>query len=334
VPAARRHGVLLWSALAIVYVVWGSTYLGIAVAIETIPPLLMSAVRFLLAGAVLYAIASRVGASSAADDPIGRRQWVAALITGVPLLVLGNGGLVIAEEWVDTGIASLLIATVPLWMAAIDRIVFGRRLSGRALAGLGIGFGGIALLVGPGGGGGLDALGTTLLLVSAVSWAAGTMLARERGIGLPSRPLMAAAMQMVAGGAVLVAASAARGEFMQIDPGAVSARSAVGLAYLIVFGSLVAFSAYAYLVKHASTALIGTYAYVNPVVAVLLGWLVLGEAVGAGTGLAGAAIVVAVALIVGARDPAPAEAQPESRPQDRVVVLRRTVQPALERRSA
>jgi drug/metabolite transporter (DMT)-like permease len=277
-------------ALAVVYVVWGSTYTGIAYGLETLPPLLLGGTRFLVAGAILYAAVRLTGARGA---PPTRRHWAAAALTGTPLLVLGNGGVVWAQQRVPSGIAALLVATVPLWIAALDRLVFGRRLDRRSLVGLALGFAGIATLVDLGTGG-ADIIGSLVLVLAALGWASGTLLAR--GAPLPPHPLLAAAMQMLAGGTILTVAAAATGEVG--DVGAVSARSFAGWAYLVVFGSIIAFSAYGWLLRVAPTALVATYAFVNPVVAVLLGWLMLGESVGVRELVAGSIIVAAVALIV------------------------------------
>ena len=288
-PGTRLLGVA--GALAIVYVVWGSTYTGIAYGLETMPPLLLAGTRFLAAGAVLYAVVRLSGARATRPT---RRHWAAAALTGTPLLVLGNGGVVWAQQRVPSGIAALLVATVPLWIAALDRLVFGRRLDRWSVLGLALGFAGIATLVDLGGTGGADALGSAVLVLAALGWASGTLLAR--GASLPPHPLLAAAMQMLAGGAVLTVAATVAGELN--DVGAVSGRSLAGWAYLVVFGSIVAFSAYGWLLRVAPTGLVATYAFVNPVVAVLLGWLMLGESVGARELAAGGIIVAGVALIV------------------------------------
>jgi drug/metabolite transporter (DMT)-like permease len=274
-------------ALAIVYVVWGSTYTGIAYGLETLPPLLLAGTRFLAAGAILYA-AVRLSAARPT-----RRQWAAAALTGTPLLVLGNGGVVWAQQRVASGIAALLVATVPLWIAALDRVAFGHRLDRRSLVGLALGFAGIATLVDVGGGG-ADPVGSVVLVLAALGWASGTLLAR--GAALPPQPLQAAAMQMLVGGAILSVGAALTGELTDI--GSVSARSFAGWAYLVLFGSIVAFSAYGWLLRVAPTPLVATYAFVNPVVAVVLGWLLLGESIGARELVAGSIIVAAVALIV------------------------------------
>ncbi len=289
--APGTRGLAVAGGLAIVYVVWGSTYTAIAFGLETIPPLLLAGTRFLAAGALLYVVMRAT--SARAVRPTGR-NWLAAALTGTPLLALGNGGVVWAQQRVPSGIAALLVATVPLWIAALDRLVFGRRLDRRSVVGLALGFGGIALLVDLGGTGGTDVIGSVALVLAALSWGIGTLLAR--GAALPAQILLAASMQMLAGGAVLTVAAALSGELG--DVGALSARSVGGWAYLVVFGSIVAFSAYGWLLRVAPTSLVATYAFVNPVVAVLLGWLLLGESLALRTLVAGAVIVVGVALIV------------------------------------
>jgi drug/metabolite transporter (DMT)-like permease len=296
---ARAGGVGLgvWGALAIIYVVWGSTYLGIMVAIETLPPLLMSAARFLVAGAILYAFAIRRG-DTRGDRPRAG-HWLAAAVVGAALLLIGNGGVAVSEERIDSGVAALLVATIPLWMALLDRLLHGRGLPRAAVLGLVVGLGGVVLLVGPTGGGGIDVVGAVICLAAAFAWAWGSLYARDAA--LPSRPLVGAGMQMLAGGALLAVAGAATGELSEVDLGAVSARSLVALVYLLVVGSVIAYSAYVWLLKTAPTALVSTYAYVNPVVAVALGAVFLAEPVTPRMLLAGVAIVGAVALIVTAQ---------------------------------
>jgi len=310
-PTKRQ--VALAGALATVYLVWGSTYLGIAVALETLPPLVLTASRFLLAGAVLYLVATRAAGGRGGGAP-GRTQWLAAGVTGVPLFLIGNGGVVWAQQTVASGIAALLIATVPLWIALLDRILFGGRLSRQAVVGLVLGFGGIALLVNPGGPGEVEPLGGAILVLAALGWAFGSLL--SRGAALPESALQTAAMQMLAGGAACAVAALVTGELGALRPADVSGRSIVAMLYLIVFGSFVAFSAYVWLLRAARTSLVATYAYVNPIVAVLLGSTVLGEEVTARTLAAGAIIVVAVALIVaapGAKQRAPGRATEQAR---------------------
>jgi drug/metabolite transporter (DMT)-like permease len=299
-PAARRAApapALVWLALGTVYVIWGSTYFAIRKAILTLPPLLMASARFLVAGSLLYFWAIRRGDRE--NDRPRWPQWRTAIIVGVLLLGVGNGGVVFAERTVPIGIAALTIATIPLWMALIDRIFFGQRLAPLAIAGLALGFGGLGLLVGGIGGGRLDPMGMVILLVAAVGWSTGSMYSRRAP--LPSRPLVGTAMEMLAGGIALAVAGAVRGEFAAIDPSRFSAESLLALGYLVVFGSLVAFSAYIWLLRTVPISLVSTYAYVNPVVAVFLGWAFLGEQITPRTLAAGAVILVAVALMISAR---------------------------------
>jgi drug/metabolite transporter (DMT)-like permease len=299
----RAAGVV--AALLIVYVVWGSTYLGIALAIETLPPFLMAGVRFLVAGVILYAVARRV----APGPPPDRRQWLAAGVTGLLMLAGGNGGVSWAQQRVPSGIAALIIATIPLWIVVLDRLFFGARLRPRAAVGVAVGFAGAALLIDPRGSSAVDLVGALVLAAAAASWATGTLLSRGRTLTVS--PFVGAGMQMLCGGVALTATGLVGGELDDVHLGAVSARSGFALAYLVVFGSLVAFSAYVWLLRNASTPLVATYAYVNPVVAVALGWAVLDEAVGTRTLVAGGIVLGAVALIVSA--PArPAQARTDS----------------------
>ena len=292
-PAHRPRLAAVWAALATIYLVWGSTYLGIMVAIETLPPLLMSAARFLVAGAILYAFSVRRG-DIRGDRPT-RRHWVAAAVVGGALLLVGNGGVALSEERIDSGVAALLVATIPLWMAFLDRIRHGRRIGPAGVLGLVVGLGGVALLVGPSGGA-IDVLGAGMALTAAFAWAWGSLYARDAS--LPARPLVGAGMQMLAGGVLLTVAGVASGELGALDVHAVSTRSLVAVAYLVVFGSVIAYSAYVWLLRNAPTALVSTYAYVNPVVAVALGALFLSEPLSLRMLAAGLAIVASVALIV------------------------------------
>jgi drug/metabolite transporter (DMT)-like permease len=281
-----------WGALTTLYVVWGSTYLGIMLAIRTMPPFLMSAARFLVAGGLLFAI------SPPRRQRLGLRAWVAALLAGGALLTVGNGGITWAEERVDSGVAALLVATMPLWLALFDRVLFGRRLSAAGWAGLLVGLGGVALLVSPGGGG-TNLVGGLVCVLSAAAWAAGSLYARHAP--LPSQPMLASGMEMLMGGALLAVAGLAAGEGGEVHLSHVSAESALALAYLVLVGSIVAFSAFHWLLRNAPTSIVSTYAYVNPVVAVLLGAAFLGEPMTLRTLVAGLAIVVSVVLIVGGR---------------------------------
>ena len=299
--AARRAEIV--AALLVVYVVWGSTYLAILLAIRTIPVFLMAGVRFLVAGALLYAWSIRRG-DRTGDRP-GPRQWLAAGVVGALLFLVGNAGVAWAEQRVASGTASLVIATIPLWMALFDRVGYGQRLSRNSVVGLVLGFAGAALLAGPGADR-IDLAGFAVLLVAAAGWAIGSLYSRRAS--LPRRPLVSASMQMLVGGALLAVVAAASGELGEV--GRPSAESTLAVAYLVGFGSILAFSAYAWLLRVARTSLVSTYAYVNPLVAVFLGWAVENEGVGLRTLGAGALILVAVALIVspktGLRRDAPA----------------------------
>ena len=302
----------VWLALGLVYVIWGSTYLAIRAAVSTMPPLLSAAVRFLIAGGVLYTWSIRRG-ERAADRP-RRRQWTAATIAGGLLLLGGNGGVAWAEQHIPTGVTALVIATVPLWMVVIGRVGFGDRITIREVAGVLVGLAGLVLLVGvrPSDTRALDLAGVGVALVAAMSWATGSVYSRRAS--LPKRPLVSTAMQMLAGGVLLLVVAAATGEFGDLRVSHISVASWAGLAYLIVFGSWVAFSAYVWLLQNAPISKVATYAYVNPVVAVFLGWAVLSERITWVTLLAGAVIVVAVALIVSAKAPRPAPSPPEPVP--------------------
>ncbi len=288
---ARRSPAAVALALGTVYLVWGSTYLAIRVTDRTLPPLLMSSVRFLVAGVALYAFAARGRARPT------RREWLAAAIVGAALLLVGNGGVAWAETRLDSGFAALIVAIIPLYVALFDRVFFGRRLSRGAAIGLVIGFAGVAVLVRPGGG---NNVGVALALVATTSaWAAGSLYAR--GAPLPSSPLLSAAMQMLAAAAFLGIAGLVGGEANDVHASSLTLEPLLAFAYLVVVGSLIAFSAYAWLLKNVRISTVATYAFVNPVVAVALGTLFLGETIGWATVVAGVAIVTAVVLIVTAR---------------------------------
>jgi drug/metabolite transporter (DMT)-like permease len=285
----------VWAALVTVYILWGSTYLGILIAIRTFPPFLMLAARFGIAGLLLYVWSIRKG-DRVGDRP-GWRQWRAALIVGGALLLVGNGAVAWSEQRVTTGVASLIVATVPLWMALFDRVATGQRLSRKAVLGLGIGLAGAALLANPFGKGHVNVYGALALVLGSMSWAAGSIYSRRAA--LPSRPLVGASMEMIAAGALFGLLALATGE-----PGAVhhiSGESFLALGYLIVLGSLIGFTAYVWLLRNAPTTLVSTYAFVNPAVAVFLGWAIVSEPIGPRVLIAATMIIAAVALIVGAK---------------------------------
>jgi drug/metabolite transporter (DMT)-like permease len=290
-------------AFAAVYVVWGSTYLAIRFAVETLPPLLMAGARFILAGLILLAWA-RAREGVAWPTP---REWLTGLIGGTLLLLGGNGGVAWAEQRVPSGIAALLVAVVPLWMVLLEWLrPGGHRPRGAVFAGVGLGLVGLALLVGPDAlrsGSGSDAAGALVLIFASLSWAAGSLYtkwaprARSGTVG--------AGTQMLAGGVVLLIAGAIAGEPSRLDLAHASTRSLLGFAYLVTFGSLIGFTAYFYLLGHTTAAKASTYAYVNPVVAVLLGWAIGHETVTSRTILAAAVILAGVAIITITRDDAP-----------------------------
>jgi len=296
VRRVRAQAPLIWAALGVVYVVWGSTYLAIRVTIETIPPMISASLRFLLAGSILYAFAIRRGDR---EDRPTRAQWRSAAIVGALLFLGGNGGVVWAEQRIPSGIAALLVATVPLWMALIGFVGLKERLPRIAVAGLLVGFAGTALLIRPGGEGAVDTLGALVVVGASLSWAVGSLYSRRAS--LPKRPLVSASMQMLCGGVALGVAGIAGGELGRVELGDISRSSALAFLYLIFFGAIAAFSCYAWLLRVAPTSLVSTYAYVNPVVAVALGWAIVDERVEPMTFLAGAIIVLAVAMIVTAR---------------------------------
>ena len=277
-----------------VYLIWGSTYLAIRWAIETIPPFTMAGMRFLIAGSLLLLWARARGV----PRPTGA-QLRDGVVAGALLLLGGNGAVVWAEQWIDSGLAALLIATVPFWMVLLGWLWGGGpRPSRWAWVGIGWGLFGIWLLVGGGGFGVLEGpalVGGAVILAGSVSWAVGSIHSRRAAV--PAAPRMATAIQMLAGGTLLTAAGALAGEWSRWDPGATSLRSALSLAYLIVFGGMVAYSAYIWLLRVSTPGRVSTYAYVNPVVALLLGWLLADEPMGARTLIAAGVILSAVVLI-------------------------------------
>ncbi|HET9847340.1 MAG TPA: EamA family transporter [Candidatus Dormibacteraeota bacterium] len=301
-PAAR-----IWIALVTVYLLWGSTYLGIKFAIETIPPLLMGSLRFLVAGGVLFLLVAITGGRG--NDRLGWPQWRATLFVGAALLVGGNGGVILAEQYVPTGIVALLVATAPLWMAVMDRLIFGRHLQPLVIVGLVVGFAGVAFLIGAPGAGRITLFGAALALAAPISWALGSVFSSH--VQLPRRPLLSAAMEMLWAGVLFGVAGVLTGELGRVHLQSISSKSLIAVAYLVVFGSIVGFSAYMWLLRAAPLSLVSTYAYVNPVVAVILGATLLGEAINLRVLAAGAIILAAVALIVIARNRTASSPAPE-----------------------
>jgi drug/metabolite transporter (DMT)-like permease len=318
-PRSAAPAWLIWVALGAVYVIWGTTYLGIRITNETLPPLIAAGTRFVIAGAVLFAVSTR--RRDAEADPIGRPQWLAALLVGTGLIAFGNGSVVLAERNVPSGTVALIFALVPLWIALWDRFFGRRRLPGRVAIGILLGFVGAALLVN-------DAradvpISGLLLAVSAsMSWAAGSLFAR--GARLPHRPLVGNAMVMMAGGAISLAWGIARGELSLVDPQRFSAASVLALGYLVVFGSWIAFTAYVWLLRNARTSLVATYAWVTPMLAVYLGHLIADETLRSRSLVAGGVVLAAVALTVSAgavaRDDRVSDAGEDRRAEDEAEV--------------
>jgi drug/metabolite transporter (DMT)-like permease len=291
----------VWLALLVLYFVWGSTYLGIAVAVETIPPFLMAAARFGIAGIVLL-VWSLLRARGSFVAP-SRREWRDSIIVGTLLLGGGMGMVAYGEQSVPSGITALLVAMMPVWVAIFGRTFLGERLPRLAAIGIVVGFLGVAILAAPtivGGTGALDPLGLVAIIISPIAWSLGSLFASHRAT-LPRQPLVATGVQMVSGAVVLAIMGGLAGDFGRFDPGAIAGESILAFAYLTVIGSLLAFTTYGWLLRVAPLPLVATYAYVNPVVAVVLGAFVRHEPVDARTLVAGAVIIGAVALIVTAR---------------------------------
>ncbi len=301
-PGNSRAVFSAWAALLVVWLVWGSTYLAIRVADRSIPPFAMAAARYLAAGALLYPLAwlgSRRPQAAAPRLAGGRAssrlaQWGGMAVVGTLLLAFGNGGVSYAEQTLPSGLAALLVASVPLWMALADRVINGQRIPLRGWIALVLGLAGIAVLARPSGNGAV--LPVLVVLGASVSWGIGSVLAGR--LPAPASPLVGSAMEMLAGGIVLTVLAAATGELTHIDPAHVSAQSLGGLLYLIGPGSLLALTCYVIALRRLPTAAVSTYAYVNPVVAVSLGALFLGERPTLGTLLGGAVVVLSVAMLL------------------------------------
>jgi drug/metabolite transporter (DMT)-like permease len=300
-PTTDRPGAPIWVGLLILYVVWGSTYLGIAVAVDTIPPFLMAGVRFLIAGVVLLAWSVARGGRD--FRPPSLRQWRDSAIVGAMLLGGGMGMVAFGEQTVPSGITALIIALMPVWVAILGRVFLKERLPRMAIAGIILGFVGVAILIGPsalGGTGALEPLALAAILFSPISWSSGSLFASHRA-SLPSHPLVATGAQMLTGGLVLLGMSVVSGELVGFRIEGVSTDSLIATLYLTVIGSLLAFTAYGWLLRVAPLPLIATYAYVNPVVAVGLGVLFRNEPLTPRTIVAAALIIGAVVAMVSGR---------------------------------
>jgi len=287
--------VLLIAAFAAVYLLWGSTYLAIKYAVATMPPFLLAGSRFVLAGSILML----AGRASATYERPTLAQWRTSLIVGSMLLAGGNGLVVLSERTLPSSLAALLIASEPFWIVLLGWWWLGQaRPSGRVVLGLLLGFGGVYLLVGEqltAGSGRAQLVGVGLVLLAAFSWAAGSIYGLRAP--RPRSPVLASGMQMLAGGALLLLLGTATGEWRGLEPSRFGSAAWLGWGYLVVFGSLVAFTAYSWLLQHAPPARVATYAYVNPVVAVLLGWVLLGEKMTVQM-LVGAAVIVGSVVLI------------------------------------
>jgi drug/metabolite transporter (DMT)-like permease len=307
VPPQHTHArttTLVLVAFAAVYVVWGSTYLAIRIGVESFPPLILAGLRHFTVGLFLYPVLRK---KTGIRPTVA--HWRTAVIAGALLLFVGNGGVSWAELTVPSGIAALLVATVSLWLVIVDWLrPGGVKPVPRVVIGLLIGFAGLALLVGPahlGGSERVDPRGAAVLVIASLAWACGSLYSKHGG--MPSSPMLGVAMQSFAGGVILLIVAWFAGEFRGLHLGAISLRSWLALAYLILFGSGIGFSAYIYILHKSTAARVATYAFVNPVVALFLGWLIAGETITLRTVIAAAVILTAVILVITAphRTPAP-----------------------------
>ncbi len=288
----------VWAGLLTLYVVWGTTYLAIRLAIDVFPPYLMIAIRFLLAGAILCGW-SLLDPDVRAHPP-SRREWRDSAIVGTLLLCGGMGLVAWAEQTLPTGIVALLVALMPAWVAVLGRVFYAERLVPLVVLGLVVGTIGVAVLVAPSASGGLDPAGLAAVLISPILWGSGSLYSAHRA-RLPRAPLLASGMQMLAASAVSFIIAVGIGELPRFDPAAVTPEAVLALVYLVAVGSIVGFGAYVWLLRVAPLSKVTTYAYVNPVVAFVAGAIVLGEAITARTVVAAAIIIAAVALIVTGR---------------------------------
>ncbi|HWQ57407.1 MAG TPA: drug/metabolite exporter YedA [Clostridia bacterium] len=294
----KTRSLMIVLALASVYLFWGGTYLGMRVAVETIPPFLMAGVRFTTAGWILYTVLRVRG-----EKRPTLREWANAGAAGVLMLLGGNGVLAWAEQTVPSSIASVLLATVPLWITVLSFISGAKKPRVWSILGILLGLCGIAVLVWNPAGSASQAAsvwGMLVILCASISWSLGSVYARKAK--LPAAPLLSTGMQMIAGGAGLLVVAAFSGDYRGFDVAQVSARSWLAFGYLVVFGSLVGFTSYVWLLKNAEPSVVSTYAFANPIVAVFLGWLLAGEGIGANALVAALIIIAAVVVITLFRD--------------------------------
>jgi drug/metabolite transporter (DMT)-like permease len=297
----------VWIALLALYIVWGSTYLAIRFSVETIPPFLHAALRFLVSGAILY-----IWRRAAGDPAPTFGNWKSTAMVGTALLLGGNGLVAWAEQTVPSGIAALMVSTSPFWLVLFEALrAGGARPTWQAILGLIVGFGGVFILIGPaeitGTKAGYDTFGAILLLLAPLFWSMGSIYAK--GADLPKSTLLSTGMQMLTGAVALFLVSTLRGELNGFSFGAVSLRSWLGLTYLITFGSLVGFVSYGWLLHNAPISLMSTYAYVNPVVAVFLGSLLADEPLN-GRILVAAAIIIGSVIVINSARQVKVKTQP------------------------
>jgi len=292
-PATTRPGkIALFAAFFVIYVVWGSTYLAIRYAVETIPPLLVVAIRQGVAGAAIFGWVYWRGYR---PTP---REWRASVVLGILYFVISHGALHWAETIVPSGLTALLIASEPIWIAILSAMLLREeRLTGKTIAGLVLGIVGVGLLMRaePGAGHGRMLLGCVVIVISAIAWACGVIYSRNPA--LPKDPVARAGMAAMTGAALLLVASLVSGEMARAQWQSFTARSVWALVYLIVFGTIVAFTTYTWLLDHCSPTLVSTHTYANPIIAVLLGWLLAGETLNSRVILAGLVTLTAVFLI-------------------------------------
>lgn len=319
-PVGRRQ---TWLALWVVYIVWGSTYLAIRIAVHpshgaAIPPLILAGVRFVLAGILMLALTVRRAAPDGAPDPLGVKQWAAAAVIGLALPFGGNGLVSVAEKKIPSGIAAVVVATVPIWAALIAAVLGRERATRGHIVGLALGFVGVGMLVVGSGSGRVSPTGVAIVVIAALSWASGSVWSKDAPTA--RRPLVTTGMEMLCGGIGCLVAAAASNEFADLHVAAIGWRAWSAFGYLVVFGSMLAYTAYVWLLRNARLSLVTTYAFVNPVVAVALGALILNEPFTARSAGATGAVVLGVVLMLRRRadadDPPAPDPVPEASPDE------------------
>jgi drug/metabolite transporter (DMT)-like permease len=314
-PSSTRIWVALWA----VYILWGSTYLAIRVAVhpthgEPVPPFVLAGTRFTLAGAIMLALTVRRPAPDGRPDPLGWKQWGAAAVIGLALPFGGNGLVSVAEQRIPSGVAAVVVATVPIWAAILAASIGRERATRYHVAGLVLGFAGVAALTIGSGSGRASGVGVLVVVIAAISWASGSVWSQTAPT--PRRPLVMTGMEMLCGGVACLIAAIVTGEFGDLHLGAVDHRAWLAFAYLVVAGSMVAYSAYVWLLHSAPLSLVTTYAYVNPVVAVALGAMLLGESFTIRSAAATFAVVAGVVLMLRRPQPTAAPVAAEAVPDE------------------